>query len=165
MGMCTRRVEPGNAHTLAGNTVPPLALCKKVRKASVATRHGKATGRKQVHLPECIRVHWYGLGIHNWTRIDRKAWSKRLPSLKERPFTIDYVMNEPSPKCLVRTIDTETIIINGYALLLKKVGLCALDGSLPIFAAQGGSQTCPANHRFDSCSCHAFCEREIVQQI
>ena len=60
MGMCTRRAEPENAHTSTGITVPLLALCKKVRRPSFATWHDKTTLRKQVHLPEYIRVHWYG---------------------------------------------------------------------------------------------------------
>ena len=55
--MCTRRVEPGNAHTLAGITVRPLALYQKVRRPNFATWHGETTFRKQVYLPEYIRVH------------------------------------------------------------------------------------------------------------
>ena len=44
--MCTGRVEPGNAHTSAGITVPPLALCEKVRRPGFATWRGKTTSRE-----------------------------------------------------------------------------------------------------------------------
>ena len=36
---------------------------------------------------------------------------------KKRPFVIDDMMNEPSPERLVGSIDTDSFVINGNALL------------------------------------------------
>ena len=74
-----------------------------------------------------------------------------------RPFMTDYVMNEPSPKCLVRTIDT--------ALLLKKLDCAPLMDHYQFLQRRGEVKHVPPAIVQTAVLVTAFCEREIVQQI
>ena len=50
---------------------------------------------------------------------------------------IDYVMDEPPPKRLVWAIDTDTIVVNGYALLLEKMDCAPLMGHYQFLQRRG----------------------------
>ena len=78
---------------------------------------------------------------------------------------IDYVMNEPSPKCLVRAIDTDTIVINGYALLLEKLDCAPLMGHDQFLQRRGEVKHVLPTIVETAVLVMAFCEREIVQQV
>ena len=78
---------------------------------------------------------------------------------------IGHMMNEPSPQRFVRSIDTDSLVINGNTLLLKQLNSALLMGRNQLQQSRGKVERVPPTLVQGAIPIITFREREVMQQV